>query len=198
MRLQVRNLNLQFVKFKNFMNEKTNIPNEIITSNIYFIRDQKVMLDRDLATLYNVETKQLKRQVRRNIDHFPKDFMFELTKEEFENWRSQFGTSNSDKMGLRILPMVFTKQGIAMLSSVLHSKTAIKVNIQIIRIFTKMKSLLLTHKDLIIKLKEVEEKVTSHQIMSFRQSLKERRGISYDKLKISRRSYRHSVEMTFQ
>ncbi len=144
------------------MSKKTNIPNEIITSKIYFIRNQKVMLDRDLATLYNVETKQLKRQVRRNKERFPNDFMFELTKEEFENWRSQFGTSNSDKMGLRYKPMVFTEQGIAMLSSILHSKTAIKVNIQIIRIFTKMRTLLLTHKDLIIKLKEIEEKVSSH------------------------------------
>lgn len=144
------------------MSNETNIPEEIITNKIYFIRDQKVMLDKDLAQLYSVETKRLKESVRRNKERFPIDFMFELTKEELENWRSQFATSNSDKMGLRYKPMVFTEQGVAMLSSVLHSKTAIKVNIQIIRIFTKMKSLLLTHKDLVVKLKEIEEKVSSH------------------------------------
>jgi len=120
------------------------------------------MLDRDLAKLYNVETKQLKRQVRRNIERFPNDFMFELTKEELENWRSQFGTSNSDKMGLRYKPLAFTEQGVAMLSSVLSSKTAINVNIQIIRIFTKIRTMLLSHKDLLIKLKEIEDKVSSH------------------------------------
>ncbi len=145
------------------MHKETNIPNEIITSKIYFIREQKVMLDRDLAKLYNVETKRLKEAVRRKIERFPDDFMFELTKEEFENWRSQFATSNSsDKMGLRYNPMVFTEQGVAMLSSVLNSKTAIKVNIQIIRIFSKMRTMLLSHKDLLLKLKEIEEKVPSH------------------------------------
>ena len=102
------------------MSKLLSIPDEIITNKIYLIRGQKVMLDRDLAELYSVETKQLKRQVRRNIDRFPEDFMFELTKEEFKNWRYQFGTSNSsDKMGLRYSPMVFTEHGVAMLSSVL-------------------------------------------------------------------------------
>ena len=102
------------------MSKLLSIPDEIITNKIYLIRGQKVMLDRDLAELYSVETKQLKRQVRRNIDRFPEDFMFELTKEEFKNWRCQFGTSNSsDKMGLRYSPMVFTEHGVAMLSSVL-------------------------------------------------------------------------------
>jgi len=144
------------------MSKETNISDEIISNKIYFIREQKVMLDRDLAKLYNVETKQLKRQVRRNIERFPNDFMFELTKEELENWRSQFGTSNSDKMGLRYKPLAFTEQGVAMLSSVLSSKTAINVNIQIIRIFTKIRTMLLSHKDLLIKLKEIEDKVSSH------------------------------------
>jgi hypothetical protein len=89
------------------------------------------MMDRDLAELYEVETAQLKRAVRRNLDRFPEDFMFDLTKQELENWRCQFGTSNSDKMGLRYPPMFFTEQGVAMLSSVLKSKRAIQVNIQI-------------------------------------------------------------------
>ena len=96
------------------------VPVESIVRKIYFIRDTKVMLDRDLAELYEVETGQLKRAVRRNIDRFPHDFMFELTKEELEDWRCQFGTSNSVKMGLRYRPLAFTEQGVAMLSSVLR------------------------------------------------------------------------------
>src|SRR5688500_6087821 len=101
---------------------KTIIPDEIIMTKIYIIRGQKVMLDRDLAQLYGVETKQLKRQVKRNIERFPEDFMFELSEHEFGEWRSQFGTSNEgDKMGLRYAPYVFTEQGVAQLSSVLNS-----------------------------------------------------------------------------
>jgi hypothetical protein len=101
------------------------IPMERIANKIYLIRDMKVMLDRDLAELYNVETSQLKRAVRRNIDRFPGDFMFELKKTELEDWRCQFGTSKSDKMGLRYRPMAFTEQGVSMLSSVLRSPRAI-------------------------------------------------------------------------
>ena len=100
------------------------------------------MLDRDLAELYGVETKRLKEQVRRNIERFPDDFMFELSKSELTNWRSQFATSNRDKIGLRYRPMVFTEQGVAMLSSVLRSKSAIQVNIQIMRAFTKMRKMI--------------------------------------------------------
>ena len=93
------------------MKNEIAIPEAIITNKIYLIREQKVMLDRDLADLYKVETKQLKRQVRRNIERFPEDFMFQLNNEEFTNWRSQFGTSNIyDKMGLRYAPMVFTEK----------------------------------------------------------------------------------------
>ena len=102
----------------------TTLPAERITSKIYFIRNQKVMLDRDLAELYGVETKVLKQAVRRNIKRFPKDFMFELTTKEFSDWRSQFVTSKSDKKGLRYEPMVFTEQGVAMLSSILNSDRA--------------------------------------------------------------------------
>ncbi len=104
------------------------LPMERITGKIVMLRGMKVMLDRDLAELYGVETKVLKRQVRRNIDRFPSDFMFELTKDELTDWRCQFVTSNSDKMGLRYPPMAFTEQGVAMLSSVLNSKRAIQVN----------------------------------------------------------------------
>ena len=102
---------------------------ETIAGKIYLIRGTKIMLDRDLATLYGVETKALKQAVRRNIKRFPPDFMFELTKEELKNWRSQFVTSNSIKMRLRHLPMAFTEQGVAMLSTVLKSDRAIQVNI---------------------------------------------------------------------
>ena len=96
------------------------MPIERITNKIYFIRSTKIMLDRDLAELYGVETSQLKRAVRRHIDRFPADFMFELTKDELENWRCQFGTSSWG--GTRYIPMAFTEQGVAMLSSVLNSK----------------------------------------------------------------------------
>jgi hypothetical protein len=98
---------------------------ERIVNKIYFIHSTRVMLDRDLAELYGVKTKALKQAVRRNIKRFPKDFMFELLKEDFESWRSQFVTSNSDKMGLRYAPMAFTEQGVAMLSSILNSERAI-------------------------------------------------------------------------
>lgn len=100
----------------------------VIASKIYFIRGEKVMLDRDLALLYGIETKVLKQVVKRNLKRFPQDFMFSLSKNEFSNWRSQFVTSNLDKMGLRYSPMVFTERGVAMLSGVLNSDRAIKVN----------------------------------------------------------------------
>lgn len=138
------------------------IPDEVLMSKIYVVRAQKVMIDRDLAELYGVETKRLKEQVRRNIDRFPEDFMFEMTKEELENWRSQFATSNRDIMGLRRPPFVFTEHGVLMLSSVLNSKQAIKMNIQIMRIFTKMKEMLLTHKDLLLKFEQIELTLSSH------------------------------------
>jgi hypothetical protein len=117
------------------------------------------MFDRDLANLYGVENKVFKRQVKRNSERFPEDFMFELTAIEFENWRCQFGTSNStDKMGLRIAPYAFTEQGVAQLSSVLNSQRAIAVNIQIIRLFTRMRKMFLTHKDLLIEMEEIRKK----------------------------------------
>ena len=131
---------------------------ENITSKIFMIRGYKVMLDRDLAELYGVETAQLKRAVRRNIDRFPHDFMFELNKKELDNWRCQFGTSNSIKMGLRHPPMAFSEQGVAMLSTVLNSKRAIQVNIQIMRTFTRLRSMLAGHKELEKKIEKMEEK----------------------------------------
>ena len=135
---------------------------ETIANKIYFIRNQKVMLDRDLAILYGIETKRLKEQVKRNISRFPDDFMFELTKSEFENWRSQFATSNSDKMGLRYLPMAFTEHGVLMLSSVLKSDKAIQVNIQIMRIFTKVRQMLLDTTELKIDILQIQKKLENH------------------------------------
>jgi len=134
------------------------VPEERIAGKIYLIRGIKVMLDRDLAELYRVETKALKQAVRRNIDRFPDDFMFEFTREEFCNWRSQFVTSKSDRMGLRHKPMAFTEQGVAMLSSVLNSKRAIQVNIQIMRAFTRLRQMLSTHEELKKKIENMEKK----------------------------------------
>jgi hypothetical protein len=134
------------------------VPIERIVRGIYLIRDKKVMMDRDLAELYGVDTAQLKRAVKRNIERFPSDFMFELTKQELEDWRCQFGTSNGTRMGLRYLPMAFTEQGVAMLSSVLRSRRAISVNIQIMRAFTQLRQMLSTHEDLRKKIEDLESK----------------------------------------
>jgi hypothetical protein len=128
-----------------------------ILNKIYVFRGEKVMLDNDLAEIYGVETKQLKRQVRRNKSRFPKDFMFELSTKEFENLRSQIGTSSWG--GTRYNPMAFTEQGIAMLSSILNSNTAIAVNIRIIRVFTKMREFALTNKEILLQLAKLEKEV---------------------------------------
>ncbi len=132
------------------------VPVERIANKIYLIRKKKVMLDRDLAELYGVETKVLKQAVRRNIERFPEDFMFELIKSEFENLRSQIVTSSWG--GPRYSPMAFTEQGVAMLSSVLRSNRAVQVNIQIMRTFYKLRKLLSTHEDLKKKIESMEKK----------------------------------------
>ena len=135
------------------------IPDERIISRIFFIRGRKVMIDRDLAELYDVKTKMLNRAVKRNGERFPKDFMFRLSKEEMESLRFQIGTlKNGRGRHVKYLPYVFTEQGVAMLSSVLNSKRAIRVNIQIIRTFTKLRELLATHKDLKRKIENMEKK----------------------------------------
>lgn len=139
------------------------LADEAIISKIYLIRGHKVMIDRDLAELYGVETRRLKEAVRRNLSRFPEDFMFEMRPEELEDWRSQIATSNlADKMGLRYAPFCFTEQGVTMLSCILNSERAIAVNIQVIRIFTKMREMLLTHKDILLKLEQIERKITGH------------------------------------
>ncbi len=134
------------------------IPSERIISKIYIIRNRKVMLDRDLAELYGVKTMVLNQAVKRNIKRFPADFMFQFDKQEMENWKSQIVISKSEKMGLRKLPLAFTEQGVAMLSSVLNSDRAIEVNIQIIRTFTKIRELLATNEALQRKMMEMEKR----------------------------------------
>jgi hypothetical protein len=137
------------------------IADETVIGKIYLLRGKKVMLDRDLAEMYGVETRVLNQAVKRNENRFPEDFMFQMTTEELQNWKSQIVTSNFEKMGLRKLPYVFTELGVAMLSSVLKSETAISVNIQIIRIFSRMRELLLTHKDVLLKLEQLEKQLRS-------------------------------------
>ncbi len=137
------------------------LPDESIINKIYLIRGQKVMLDEDLAELYQIETRRLNEAVKRNIGRFPKDFMFRLNSKEFENLKSQIATSRWG--GRRKLPLAFTEQGVAMLSGVLSSDIAIQVHIQIIRIFTKMKEMLLTNKNILLKLEKMEKDVKENK-----------------------------------
>jgi hypothetical protein len=134
------------------------IPQEVVEGKILFIRDKKVILDRDLAMLYGVETRTLNQAVKRNIKRFPPDFMFQLTAEEMKNWKSQIVISNQEKMGIRRRPYAFTENGVAMLSSILNSERAITVNIQIMRTFTRIRELLATHKNLTRRLDELEKR----------------------------------------
>jgi len=145
------------------MNDRTQIsktyliPQETIVNKILFVRGEKVMLDSDLARLYNVETKQLKRAVNRNLERFPEDFMFKLTREEYRALRCQNGTLKRGEH-TKYLPYVFTEQGIAMLSSILNSRRAILVNIEIVRTFIKIRKMLLSHKELQQKIASMESK----------------------------------------
>ncbi len=138
------------------------VPQEVIESKIYLIRGHKVMLDRDLAGLYGVETKNLNLQVKRNISRFPSDFMLVLTRQEVMNLRLQFATSSWG--GRRYQPYAFTEQGVAMLSSVLNSERAIEVNIAIMRAFVRLREILLTHKDLADKIAALELKYKNHDM----------------------------------
>ncbi len=142
-------------------NQSIAVVNEIIENKIFFIRGKKVMFDRDLAGLYGVETKMLNRAVRRNIERFPSEFMFQLNKEEIEIWQSQilkYQIGTSSWGGARKAPLVFTEYGVAMLSSVLNSKRAIQVNIQIIKTFIKLKEMIATNRELRIKIEKLEKK----------------------------------------
>jgi hypothetical protein len=137
------------------------VPESRIARHIAFVRGHKVMLDRDLAVLYRVSTKQLNQQVQRNGERFPSDFMFQLTPEEADSLRSQFVTSNTEWGGRRSLPYAFTEQGVAMLSGVLKSRRAVLVNVEIMRTFVKLRQILSTHAELARKLEELEKKYDS-------------------------------------
>ena len=142
------------------------IPQEVIENKIFMIRGRKVMLGMHLARLYDVETKVLIQAVKRNIERFPEDFMFQLTWEEAQSLRSQIVTLNNDSLKrgrhLKYLPYAFTEYGVAMLSSVLNSERAIQVNIAIMRTFGKLREILSTHKELVHKLEELERKFEKH------------------------------------
>jgi len=142
------------------MNERE-LSAELVATKILFVRGRKVILDRDLAEMYGVKTKELNQAVQRNLERFPDDFMYQLTREEVANLKSQFVTSSWG--GTRKLPRVFTEQGVAMLSGLLNSKRAIQVNIAIMRAFVELRELLLTHKELAEKLEELERKYQLHE-----------------------------------
>jgi phage regulator Rha-like protein len=143
------------------------IPNELVESKIYVFHGKKVMVDRDLAKLYGVQTKVLNQSVQRNLSRFPEDFMFQLNVSEFERLRSQIVTSSSGRGGQRYLPYVFTEQGVAMLSSVLNSDQAIQVNIQIMRTFTRMREMLIENDDLRRKIELLEKQYDEKFVMVF-------------------------------
>jgi phage regulator Rha-like protein len=138
------------------------VPVELVERRIYLIRGQKVMLDSDLAELYQVLTKNLNLAVRRNANRFPPDFMFQLTREEAESLRLQIATSNEGRGGRRYPPYAFTEHGVAMLSSVLNSERAVQMNIVIIRAFLKLREVLATHKDLAERMEQIESSQREH------------------------------------
>ena len=160
--------NLPLQHLNSSMSNSIAVTEALIDNKIYLIRGQKVMLDFDLAEMYGVETKRLKEQVRRNIERFPEDFMFELTKEEVEGLLNSITPSRSQiatlKRGsnIKYLPFAFSEHGVLMLSSVLRSEEAVQVNIQIMRVYSKMKELLVMNKDLLLKLEQLEKKTDKH------------------------------------
>ncbi len=139
--------------------DKNDVIEEVVMSQIYLVRGQKVMLDRDLAKLYGVETKALNQALRRNEDRFPLDFMFELTQIEYDSLRSQIVTLKNRGTHSKYLPHVFTEQGVAMLSSILSSKKAVQINIQIIRVFTKLRHLLSDNTEVRLEIAEIKQVV---------------------------------------
>lgn len=146
---------------KNDQTGAITIPDEVVMSKIYVIREQKVMLDKDLAELYGVETKRLKEQVRRNIERFPEDFMFELTPEENRQLKEQIEQSGRGEHS-KYPPFAFTEHGVLMLSSVLNSDRAIKVNIQVMRVYVRIREMIMLNKDILKRLEGIERKLTEH------------------------------------
>ncbi len=171
------------------------IPDETVMNKIYFIRGQKVMLDKDLAELYGSETKRLKEAVKRNNERFPKDFMFELNSSEFQSLRTQFASSKNGRGGDRYMPMVFTEHGVLMLSSVLNSPKAIQVNIQIMRIFTRFRQMLTENTELRLAIEKLEKKTENNsknievvfqyfdELIVKKEKMKPRKQIGYKILK---------------
>jgi hypothetical protein len=155
------------------MAKKPKLTDDALVARIHFVRGQKVMLDRDLAQLYNVQTRDLNKAAKRNIRRFPPDFMFRLKTSETKNLMFQIGTSSWG--GTRKLPYAFTEQGIAMLSSVLRSERAIQVNIHIVRVFTRLRQFLLNNKDILRKLDQLENRLGKHdeQIQAIFQYMKD-------------------------
>jgi len=164
---------------------------ELISNKIYFIRNQKVMLDVDLSELYIIETRRLNEQVKRNLSRFPDDFMFQLTENEFQNLKSQFATSSWG--GTRKLPYAFTEHGVLMLSSVLKSDKAIQTNIQIMRIFSKVRQMLLDTTDLKIDILQIQKKLENHDknielVFSYLDELSEKKKRSNQEQKLVTKS----------
>ncbi|RED24942.1 ORF6N domain-containing protein [Flavobacterium cutihirudinis] len=169
------------------MEDQSLLSEETISNKIYFIRGQKVMLDIDLAELYEIETRVLKQAVKRNISRFPEDFMFELSQSEFVNLKSQFVISSWG--GIRKLPSVFTEHGVLMLSSVLKSDKAIQTNIQIMRIFTKVRQMLLDTTEIKVDILQIQKKLENHDknielVFSYLDELTEKKENESERVKI--------------
>ena len=148
---------------KKHTEKQTSVVSEAVIQKIYLVRGQKVMLDSDLAVLYGYETKRMNEQVKRNRARFPDSFMFQLTSEEIVTLRSQFATASMSEK-TRTLPYAFTEHGVLMLASVLKSETAIKASVHIIKVFVKLREMVLTHKDILIKLEQLEKKQGAQDI----------------------------------
>jgi len=172
------------------MEDQSLLSEETISNKIYFIRGQKVMLDTDLAMLYDVETKRLNEQVKRNLSRFPEDFMFQLTENEYNSSRSQIATlKNGRGSNLKYLPYAFTEHGILMLSSVLKSDKAIQTNIQIMRIFTKVRQMLLDTTEIKVDILQIQKKLENHDknielVFSYLDELTEKKENESERVKI--------------
>ena len=169
------------------MSHQSLLSEETISNKIYYIRNQKVMLASDLSMLYDVETKRLNEQVKRNLSRFPEDFMFQLTESEFENLKSQIATSSWG--GSRTLPFAFTEHGILMLSSILKSDKAIQTNIQIMRIFTKVRQMLLDTTEIKVDILQIQKKLENHDknielVFSYLDELTEKKENESERVKI--------------
>ena len=182
------------------MSNEISIPEEVILTKIYFIRKQKVMTDQDLAELYGIETRRLNEQVKRNLSRFPEDFMFQLSEREFNNLKSQIATSSWG--GRRKLPFVFTEHGVLMLSSVLNSKQAINVNIQIMRIFAKVRQILTDNLSVKLEIEEIKKKLKNQDknielVFSYLDELIEKQENPKPRKKIGYKRKRMNLILTY-